>query len=106
MSIVKQRKTLNGISLIGYANKETVNSFLAEYKSSIEFINTKSNLDASAEMIANAGILPKAALAKKAMLNLFGSIVYIDGSAMKTALKGFYTVINQNQPDDKFYYEK
>ena len=88
------------------ANKDAVNKFLNEYEASIKYINEKSNLDSSSEMIAAAGILPKAALAKKALLNLYGSIIYIDGVAMKTALKGFYTVINQAQPADSFYYEK
>ena len=87
-------------------NKELVDSFLAEYKASIEYINDKNNLDSSAEMIFNAGILPKAAIAKKALLNLYGSIVYIDGAEMKTALEGFYKVIGLAKPDDNFYYGK
>ena len=80
--------------------------FLAEYKASIEYINDKSNLDAAAEMIYSAGILPKAAIAKKALLNLYGSIVYIDGEEMKTALEGFYEVIGLTKPDESFYYVK
>ena len=87
-------------------NKATVDAFLAEYKASIEYINDKNNLDNSAEMIYNAGILPKAAIAKKALLNLYGSIVYIDGAEMQTALEGFYKVIGLAKPDDNFYYGK
>ena len=87
-------------------NKETVDAFLAEYKASIEYINDKNNLDTAAEMIYNAGILPKAAIAKKALLNLYGSIIYIDGAEMKTALEGFYDVIGLTKPDDSFYYVK
>ena len=87
-------------------NKDAVDAFLTEYNASINFINDKANLESAAEMIVSAGILPKVPLAKKALNNLYGSIVYIEGSAMKTALKGFYTVINENQPDDNFYYER
>lgn len=87
-------------------NKDAVDAFLAEYKASIEYINDKSNLDTAAEMIYSAGILPKAAIAKKALLNLYGSIVYIDGEEMKTALEGFYEVIGLTKPDESFYYVK
>lgn len=87
-------------------NKAAVDEFLAEYKSSIEYISNKENIDSSAQMIENAGILPKAAIAKKALNNLYGSIVYIDGNEMKIALKGFYNVIGCPVPDDNFYYEK
>lgn len=87
-------------------NKEAVDAFLAEYKASIEYINDKNNLDSSANMIFSAGILPKAAIAKKALMNLYGSIVYIDGAEMKTALEGFYKVIGLAKPDDGFYYAK
>ena len=86
-------------------NKELVNSFLAEYESSIQYINNKENNEQAANMIASAGILPKAAIAKRALSNLYGSIVYLDGAEMKTALKSFYDVIGLKQPEDGFYYE-
>jgi anti-sigma regulatory factor (Ser/Thr protein kinase) len=70
-----------------------------------EYINDKNNNNAAAEMIFNAGILPKAAIAKKALVNLYGSIIYMDGSDMKTALQSFYNVINLAYPADDFYYE-
>ena len=87
-------------------NKDAVDAFLAEYKSSIEYINDKSNNTDAASMIVSAGILPKEAIAKKALTNLYGSIVYIDGDEMKMALVGFYNVIGLNLPGDDFYYEK
>ena len=86
-------------------NKELVDSFLREYESSIQYINNKENNEAAANMIATAGILPKAAIAKRALNNLYGSIVYLDGAEMKTALKSFYEVIGMAQPEDGFYYE-
>ncbi len=87
------------------ANKASVNAFLEEYESSIEYINDKNNNNSAAEMIFNAGILPKAAIAKKALLNLYGSIIYMDGAEMETALKAFYAVIDLASPADDFYYE-
>lgn len=86
-------------------NKAAVNQFLAEYESSIEYINNKDNNEDAANMIFTAGILPKAAIAKKSLHNLYGSIVYLDGAEMKTALKSFYEAIGLSQPDDQFYYE-
>ena len=87
-------------------NKEAVDAFLVNYKASIEYINTKENLDSSAQMIVDAGVLPQLPVAKKALANLYGSIVYIDGAEMKAALVGFYTAIDMALPTDSFYYEK
>ena len=87
-------------------NEDAVDAFLSEYKSSIEYINDKNNNTDAASMIVSAGILPKEAIAKKALTNLYGSIVYIDGDEMKMALVGFYNVIGLDLPDDDFYYEK
>ena len=87
-------------------NAALVDAFLAEYKASIEYINDKANNEAAANMIFEAGILPKAAIAKKALNNLYGSIVYLDGAEMKSALVSFYTAIGMNLPSDEIYYEK
>ncbi len=85
-------------------NKATVNAFLTEYKSSIEYIADPANHDIAAQMIVDAGILPKLPVANAALANLYGSIVYIDGADMKAALEGFYTAIGYNLPVDSFYY--
>ena len=87
-------------------NKASVDAFLADYKASIEYIGANANLDASAQMIVDAGVLPKLPVAKKALANLYGSIVYIDGADMKAALEGFYDAIGLKKPDNSFYYEK
>ncbi|MBO5945208.1 MAG: ABC transporter substrate-binding protein, partial [Clostridia bacterium] len=87
-------------------NKASVDAFLAEYKASIEYVGSAENKDAAAQMIVDAGILPKLPVAKSALSNLYGSIVYIDGESMKNALKGFYSAINMTSPADAFYYEK
>jgi len=87
-------------------NKASVDNFLNEYKASIEYIADTNNSESAAQMIVNAGILPKLAVAKSALSNLYGSIVYIDGANMKSALTGFYSAINIKQPESSFYYEK
>ena len=87
-------------------NKSAVDAFLAEYESSINYINAPENNESAANMIFNAEILPKATIAQRALSNLYGSIVYIDGADMKTALKSFYDVIGLAQPVDEFYYEQ
>ena len=87
-------------------NKKKVDAFLEEYSKSISYIGNKANLDASAQMIVDAGILPQLGIAKKSLSNLTGSIVYIDGVPMKDALEGFYEAIGLQKPSNKFYYEK
>ena len=82
-----------------------VEKFLKEYKASINFIGNDKNNEEAAEMIYNNGILPKLAIAKKALSNLYGSIVYIDDDEMEDALEGFYRAIGQALPDDEFYYD-
>ncbi len=88
------------------SNEDAVNDFLTEYKASIEYVNDRDNLDTSAQLIVDAGVIPKLQLAKKALGNLIGSIAYIDGEDMKEALVGFYEAIGLTLPDDEFYYEK
>ena len=87
-------------------HKSLVDNFLNEYKASIEYINDKNNTDSAAEMIVAAGVLPKLPVAKKALGNLYGSIVYQDGEAMKSSLVAFYNAIDCALPSDSFYYEK
>ena len=87
-------------------NKKAVDAFLDEYKASIEYVNAVENADNAAAYIVEAGIMGAAGAAKKALGNLRGSIVYMDGEAMKAALVGFYEAMNITQPDDEFYYEK
>jgi len=92
-------------------NKSAVNSFLAEYKQSIEYISTPENLETAAQYIVDAGVLDAAPAAKKSLVNLGSAIAYSDGEEMKTTLVDFYNAIGSNMiggnlPDDEFYYEK
>lgn len=92
------------------ANKKAVDDFLAEYKESIDYVNA--NITEAAQLIADNGILSKAAIAEKAIPN--SNIVYIDGDEMKEQLSGFLEILyNANpasiggtMPDDTFYYKK
>ena len=81
-----------------------INAFLDSYKASIEYINASENLESAASMIVDAGILPKLPIAKSALNNLYGSIVYQDAEEMKASLTAFYNAINIDQPADAFYY--
>ena len=86
-------------------NKATVDKFLSEYKASVEFISNEANHTVAANMIVDNGIIPKLPIAKSALTNLYGSIVYIDGEDMQAALESFYNAIGNNQPSDEFYYK-
>ena len=92
-------------------NKSAVDSFLAEYKQSIEYISTPGNLETAAQYIVDAGVLDAVPAAKKSLVNLGSAIAYRDGEDMKTTLVDFYNAIGSNLiggklPDDEFYYGK
>ena len=91
-------------------NKLLVNSFLAEYKESIEYVNA--NPEEAAQLIADNGILSKSVVAEKAIPNC--NIVYMDGDEMKTQFSGMLKIlydanpasVGGSIPDDAFYYKK
>ena len=92
-------------------HKSLVDSFLAEYKSSIEFVANSENLDTAAQYVVDAGVLDALPAAKKSIKNLGGAIAYSDGAKMKQTLVSFYNAIGLNLvggklPEDDFYYEK
>ena len=78
--------------------------FLDEYKKSIQYIGNPDNNADAASMIVEAGILPKLPIAKSALTNLYGSIVYEDGTAMQGTLEGFYKAIDMKIPENSFCY--
>jgi len=92
------------------AHPAEVNAFLNEYKASVEFVNT--NVDEASALIAEAGIVPKAPIAKKAIPNC--NIAYMEGEAMKTSLSAFYNAlygvnpaaIGGAIPNDGLYYNR
>ena len=92
-------------------HKSVVDAFLAEYKSSVEFVANAENRDAAAEYIVEAGVLDAAQPAKKSLANLGASVAYKDGNEMKNILVDFYSTINKSLiggklPDEDFYYKK
>ncbi len=90
------------------AHPAEVKKFLADYKASVDFI--KAGSDDAINTIVNAGILPKAAIAKKALPNC--NITYIAGNDMKTPMNTFCQKIfdydaksiGGKMPTDNFYY--
>lgn len=86
----------------------SVNDFLEDYAESVAFINTAT--DEAAQMIVDAGIIPKAPLAKKAIPTSY--ITFITGNTMKSLVKENLQVlfdanpksVGGTLPDDNFYY--
>ncbi len=91
-------------------NKEAVNAFLKEYKASIEYTST--NLDETSQLCERFEIIPKAAVAKKAIPNC--NIFFAEGTDMKNYVENFFKVlyaynpssIGGTLPDDGIYYTK
>lgn len=86
-----------------------VSKFLDDYKASVEFISAAT--DDAINTIVEAGILPKAPVAKKALPNC--NICFIEGKAMKDAISVFYEKLYESNnksiaaiPDDGFYYAR
>lgn len=86
-----------------------ISKFLDDYKASVDFVNTGS--DDAVNAIVNAGILPKAPIAKKALPKC--NICFIEGAEMKTAMSTFYQKLFETDaksigaiPDDAFYYAR
>lgn len=75
-------------------NKEAIDSFLKEYKESIEFTNN--NVDEAAELIAKYGILPKPQIAKAAIPNC--NIVFMNSSEAKEHIMKFYEILKSSNP--------
>ena len=85
-------------------SEASVVEFLEKYKASIEYIGNSDNTDTAAQLIVDAKILPQLPIAKSALANLYGAIVYSDGNEMKETLKDFYSAIELPSPKDDFYY--
>lgn len=89
-------------------NQDAFAQFLTDYKASIDYVNA--NTAEAAQLVADYGIVPKAAIAEKALPAC--NITYIAGSEMKAALQGYLQVLfDQNpasvggaMPGDDFYY--
>lgn len=93
-------------------NKAAFNKFLDEYKASVEYVTAEANLDTSAQLCETYGIIPKAAVAKKAIPDC--NITYIEGAEMKQNMQQNLQIlfdanpksIGGTMPDDAFYYTR
>lgn len=89
------------------AYPEAIESFMADYAASVEFVNN--NIPEAAELVGRYDIVP-AAVAEKAIPNC--NIVFIDGAEMKEKLSGYLGVLYEQVPAsvggqlpaDDFYY--
>ncbi len=89
---------------------DAVSNFLAEYEDSIGFIADEENRAEAAQMVANYGITPSAAIATQAIPKC--GLTYLTGSAMQQSLQAYYEMLFQanaasigsGMPYDDFYY--
>ncbi|WP_394525133.1 ABC transporter substrate-binding protein [Lacrimispora sp. JR3] len=89
-------------------HKEAVDTFMAEHKKSVDYVNA--NEKEAAALVVSAGIIEKAPIAEKAIP--YCSITYVDGEKMKSLLSGYLNVlfdmepssIGGTLPEDSFYY--
>lgn len=86
------------------AHKGILDSFLDEYKASVDFIGNPDNIDTAKDYIVETGIMAAAPAAQRALTNLNGAIAYKDNT--KEILDAFFGAIGIKKPDDNFYYEK
>ena len=89
---------------------EAVKAFLEEYGASIGYISDTTNLDDAATLAETYGIVPKAAVAKKALPD--ANLCFITGNDMIAGIQGYYEVlyaadpasIGGSIPDGAFYF--
>lgn len=87
---------------------EAVAQFLSDYAASVEMVNA--DVPAAAQLVAKFGVLPKAAVAERAIPNCH--IVFVDGEAMRAQIEPLYQLlfdanpasVGGKMPDDAFYY--
>lgn len=75
-------------------NPDKLAAFMDAYAASVEFVNT--DVDAASQMVEAQGIIPKAAVAKKAIPNCH--IVFITGEEMKDQIAPFFQVLFNAEP--------
>ena len=91
------------------AHPDKLAAFLAAYEESVSFVNTE--VAAASQLVEAQGIMPKAAVAAKAIPNCH--IVFITGETMKTMIEPFFGVLFDANPSsvggalpgEDFYYQ-
>ncbi len=89
------------------SNNAAVQAFLAEYKTSI---NAVANVEATAQLCAEFGIIAAEPIAKKAIPRC--NVVFVAGVDMKPAIHGYYEILFEADPtsiggavpNDDFYF--
>ena len=89
---------------------EAVAAFLKEYEASIQYMSDPANADDAAALCERFTIIPKAAVAKKALPN--SKLCFVTGEEMKTQIAPFYQIlfdfdpaaVGGKLPDDAFYF--
>lgn len=89
---------------------EAVEDFLAEYEGSISYMTGPANLSDAAHLAEKQGIVPKAAVAEKAIPA--ANLCFVTGDDMMDGIQGYYQVLFQADPasiggsipDGAFYY--
>ncbi|MGN0986210.1 MAG: ABC transporter substrate-binding protein [Otoolea sp.] len=89
-------------------HSDLVDRFLEDHKASIEF--TAEDPETAASLIEATGIVPKAAIAKKALP--YCNLTFLSGEEMEAALSGYLNVLYEQNPAsvggtlpaDDFYY--
>ena len=89
-------------------NPGALKAFMNEYAASVEYVNA--NVDEAATLCETYGIVPKSAIAKRALPNC--NIVFVSGEEMKADLSAFLKVlydanpasVGGKLPSDDFYY--
>jgi len=93
-------------------NPDVVRDFLAEYEASIGYMTDSTNLEEAGALLEQYGIVPKAAIAKKALPQ--ANITFVSGvREIRDTIQGYYEVlyaanpaaIGGGIPDDAFYFE-
>lgn len=86
------------------AHSDLVEKFLTAYQASISYIASPENLDNAADMVVNAGILPKLPMAKIAIPR--SNITYLAGEEMRNAVTGFLSALGSDFRSDGYYLPK
>ena len=89
-------------------NREVFETFMEEYRQSIEFVNN--NIDEAAALAVKHDIIPSEEIAKRAIPNC--NITFIQGEAMRRGVEQFFKIlygsdprsIGGKLPGDDFYY--
>lgn len=92
-------------------NPQAVKDFLTEYQSSVEKAAQTEAIDRTAQLCEQFAIIPKAAVAKKALPGC--NLYFAAGANMKNQIEGYYQVlfdanpqsVGGKLPDDNFYYQ-